>query len=85
VREVIRHGHSVCVEVNAGQGIGATDEDYKQAGAQIIPTAAEIFAKADMIVKVKEPQAAERYLPASGTRSGADQGSRQVGRHLHRL
>jgi alanine dehydrogenase len=66
VREVIRHGHSVCVEVNAGQGIGATDEDYKQAGAQIIPTAAEIFAKADMIVKVKEPQAAERKMLRDG-------------------
>ena len=66
VREVVRHGHGVWVEVNAGQGIGATDEDYKQAGAQIIPTAAEIFAKADMIVKVKEPQAAERKMLRDG-------------------
>ena len=66
VREVVRHGHGVWVEVNAGQGIGATDEDYKQAGAQIIPTAAEIFAKADMIVKVKEPQAVERKMLRDG-------------------
>jgi alanine dehydrogenase len=66
VREVVRHGHGVWVEINAGQGIGATDEDYKQAGAQIIPTAAEIFAKADMIVKVKEPQAAERKMLRDG-------------------
>ncbi|MFO0994686.1 MAG: alanine dehydrogenase [Hyphomicrobiales bacterium] len=66
VREVIRHGHSVWVEVNAGQGIGATDEDYKHAGAQIIPSAGEIFAKADMIVKVKEPQAAERKMLRDG-------------------
>ncbi len=58
-REYVAAGHSVVVETNAGAGIGATDEAYRKAGAEIADTAAEIFASADMIVKVKEPQAAE--------------------------
>ena len=66
VKESVRHGHQLWVEANAGSGIGATDADYAQAGAKIIPTAAEIFAKADMIVKVKEPQAAERKMLRPG-------------------
>ena len=66
VREAVRHGHQVWVQTNAGSGIGATDADYIQAGAKIIPTAAEIFAKADMIVKVKEPQAVERKMLRPG-------------------
>jgi len=56
VRELVHHGHKVIVEQNAGSGIGLSDEAYVKAGAQIIPTAEEIFAKAEMIVKVKEPQ-----------------------------
>ncbi len=59
VREYVAHGHSVVVETNAGAGIGASDEVYRKAGAVIAGTAAEIFAASDMIVKVKEPQAAE--------------------------
>ncbi len=59
VHEVIAHGHKVIVETGAGLGIGQTDEDYRQAGAEIIATASEIFAKAEMIVKVKEPQKVE--------------------------
>ncbi len=66
VREAVRHGHKVWVEANAGAGIGAMDADYTAAGATIIATAAEIFAKADMIVKVKEPQAAERAMLRDG-------------------
>lgn len=62
VREAVRHGHKLWVQTGAGLGIGASDEDYKAAGAQIIPTAEEIFAKAEMIVKVKEPQAVERKM-----------------------
>src|SRR2546429_5784243 len=58
-REYAAAGHSVIVETNAGAGIGATDEAYRKAGAAIADTAAEIFASADMIVKVKEPQARE--------------------------
>src|ERR1700721_646298 len=59
VREYVAGGHSVVVETNAGAGIGATDEAYRKAGAVIADTSAEIFATADMIVKVKEPQARE--------------------------
>jgi alanine dehydrogenase len=66
VREAVRHGHKVWVQVGAGLGIGASDEDYKTAGAQLIPAAEEIFAKADMIVKVKEPQAVERKMLRQG-------------------
>ena len=66
VREAVRHGHKVWVQANAGAGIGATDADYTAAGAQIIATAEEIFAKADMIVKVKEPQAVERKMLRPG-------------------
>src|ERR1700687_4912151 len=59
VREYVEHGHSVVVETNAGAGIGASDEVYRKAGAGIAETAAEIFASADLIVKVKEPQPRE--------------------------
>jgi alanine dehydrogenase len=59
VREYAAAGHSVVVETNAGAAIGATDEAYRKAGAVIADTAAEIFATADMIVKVKEPQSGE--------------------------
>ena len=66
VREAVHHGHKVMVEKNAGGGIGASDADYQKAGAAIIDTPAEIFAKADMIVKVKEPQAGERAMLREG-------------------
>jgi alanine dehydrogenase len=66
VREAVRHGHKVWVEAEAGIGIGAADADYAAAGAQIIATAPEIFAKADMIVKVKEPQSSERKMLREG-------------------
>jgi alanine dehydrogenase len=59
-REAVAHGHQVMVETNAGTGAGFTDADYTAAGAQIIATADEIFARADMVVKVKEPQPVER-------------------------
>ena len=57
--EMIKNGHSVIVETNAGCGIGFSDEDYISAGAKIITGAKEIFDTADMIIKVKEPQAVE--------------------------
>jgi alanine dehydrogenase len=66
VKEAVRHGHEVWVQANAGSGIGAADADYAAAGGKIIPTAEEIFAKADMIVKVKEPQAVERKMLRPG-------------------
>jgi alanine dehydrogenase len=56
----------VLVQEGAGVGIGALDEDYKKAGASLVPTAQEIFAKGEMIVKVKEPQANERKLLREG-------------------
>ena len=52
VRELTAAGHSVIVECNAGAGIGATDTEYEHAGASIIQGADEVFALADMIVKV---------------------------------
>jgi alanine dehydrogenase len=59
-REAIAHGHSVMVETGAGMGAGFPDADYAAAGAQVVDTAEQVFAEADLIVKVKEPQAAER-------------------------
>jgi alanine dehydrogenase len=60
VREIVGHGHSVIVQSTAGGGIGASDQDYEAAGATVLPSAEEVFARAEMVVKVKEPQAAER-------------------------
>ncbi len=57
--EYVAHGHTVLVETGAGGGIGLDDEAYRRAGARIAATAGEIFASADMIVKVKEPQPQE--------------------------
>ncbi|HUH49636.1 MAG TPA: alanine dehydrogenase, partial [Mycoplana sp.] len=59
VREYVAHGHEVLVETKAGAGIGADDDAYRAAGARIVTTAKEIFEKADMVVKVKEPQPGE--------------------------
>lgn len=59
VREIVRVGGDVIVEKNAGSGIGITDEAYEAAGATLVDTADEIFARADLIVKVKEPQPSE--------------------------
>ncbi|WP_417830319.1 alanine dehydrogenase [Thalassospira sp.] len=59
VRELVAHGHKVQVETMAGAGIGFADEDYVAAGATIAGTASEIFARAEMIIKVKEPQKVE--------------------------
>ncbi len=56
VRELVHDGHEVIVETNAGAGIGMTDKDYEAAGAKVAGTPKEVFAAADMIVKVKEPQ-----------------------------
>ncbi|MAH85122.1 MAG: alanine dehydrogenase [Rhodospirillaceae bacterium TMED8] len=66
VREAIRHNHQVVVETKAGDGISRTDDDYRTAGATILGSAAEVFATADMIVKVKEPQVAERKMLREG-------------------
>ncbi len=59
VRELTVFGHEVFVETAAGSGIGISDEDYRRAGAKILSSAAEVFASAELIVKVKEPQPSE--------------------------
>lgn len=59
VAELVAHGHELFVETNAGVGIDFSDKAYEKAGATILPTAADVFEKAEMIVKVKEPQASE--------------------------
>ena len=66
VTEFIHHGHIVIVEHNAGDAIGFTNQDYLEAGAKIIQTSEEIFATADMIIKVKEPQANECKMLRQG-------------------
>jgi alanine dehydrogenase len=94
VRELVQHGHQVVVQTQAGSGIGCSDADYVAAGATVLATAEEVFAKAEMIVKVKEPQAVERarlrgpgavHLSAPRPGPAADRGPDQVRRHLHRL
>lgn len=59
VREIIRLGSTVIVEKSAGLGIGISDDDYANAGAEVVDSADEVYAKADLIVKVKEPQPIE--------------------------
>jgi alanine dehydrogenase len=64
--ELTKHGHSVLVEKNAGLGSGYSDQDYVKAGAEIVEQAQDVFARADMIVKVKEPLKAEFPLLRRG-------------------
>jgi alanine dehydrogenase len=66
VEELTRRGHKVLIEHSAGVGSGLLDSEYQAAGAEIIEGPAEIFARADMIVKVKEPQPAEYKLIRPG-------------------
>ncbi len=66
VYELVARGHEVVVESNAGVGIGASDAEYEAQGATVLAGADEVFAQADMIVKVKEPQAAERAMLREG-------------------
>lgn len=64
--ELTSHGHEVLVESGAGLGIDATDADYEKSGAKIVGTASEVFAGAEMVVKVKEPQPQEREMLRAG-------------------
>ncbi len=66
VRELIHNGHQVLVQTGAGLGIGIDDKAYQAAGATIAKDAAEVFAKADMVVKVKEPQPQECKMMRPG-------------------
>ena len=56
VHELVKNGHEVFVEHNAGLGIGFDDNSYEKVGASILPTAGDVFSTAKLIVKVKEPQ-----------------------------
>jgi alanine dehydrogenase len=62
VRELARHGHAVLIETQAGSAIGLTDEAYARAGAEIVANATEVYGRAELIVKVKEPQPQECRL-----------------------
>jgi len=65
-QELVTNGHEVLVQSGAGDGIGADDDTYRAAGAAIVESAAQVFAEADMIVKVKESQANERAMLREG-------------------
>ena len=66
VNEVVLHGHDAIVQSGAGAGIGADDEDYAAVGATIVPDPETVFARAEMVVKVKEPQPEERAMLREG-------------------
>src|ERR1700691_6140754 len=66
VHELTAAGHEVLVETGAGEGIGLSDAEFRAAGAAIAPNAADVFAKAQMVVKVKEPQPAECQMLRPG-------------------
>ena len=66
VHELVNDGHEVIVETGAGAGIGVTDGDYEAGGARVVAKPEEVFAAADMIVKVKEPQLRECELLRPG-------------------
>jgi alanine dehydrogenase len=65
-KELVKHGHEVWVETEAGTGIGASDQEYEAAGAKIHPDPAILYAECEMIVKVKEPQPDERAMLREG-------------------
>ncbi len=66
VRELTAHGHAVLIETGAAAPIGFSDKDFTEAGARIAPSAQAVFADAEMIVKVKEPQPGERSMLRPG-------------------
>ena len=66
VAELVKHGHQVVVQHTAGEGSGFSDEEYVKAGAQILPTIEDVYAEAEMIVKVKEPIEPEYSLIRKG-------------------
>ena len=66
VRELVAHGHKVLVERGAGTGAGLADAVYESAGAEIVAAADQVFARADLIIKVKEPIGAERTMLRRG-------------------
>jgi len=66
VDELVRRGHQVLVQADAGTGSGISNDEYRTVGATIVDSAREVFSRADMVVKVKEPLAAEREMMREG-------------------
>src|SRR3954462_8823774 len=66
VEELVRRGHTVLIEAGAGTGSGLPDHDYAQSGAELVGDPKDIFARADLIVKVKEPQRSEIAMIRKG-------------------
>src|SRR5262245_22492533 len=62
VHALVSDGHRVMIEAGAGGGSGITDQEFKDAGAEIVATAKDVWAKAEMVMKVKEPLPAEYGL-----------------------
>ena len=95
VAELTRRGHEVLIQAGAGDGSAISDRDFKAAGAQIVDTADEVWAEADLLLKVKEPIEAEYapdaqgpdavHLPAPRGVQAVHRRVDGVGHHLHRL
>jgi alanine dehydrogenase len=66
VRELVSHGHKVVVQAGAGEAIDLNDDNYRAAGAEIVPDAADVYRRADLVVKVKEPQPSEIAMLREG-------------------
>ena len=66
VHELVKHGHTVYVQKTAGEGSGFSDADYEAVGAVMSPTIEDVYAKAEMIIKVKEPIEPEYKLVRKG-------------------
>ena len=66
VAELVRRGHTVCVQRTAGEGSGFSDGDYEAVGAQLLPAIEDVYREAEMVVKVKEPIAPEYPLVRKG-------------------
>ena len=95
VRELTSRGHEVLVQSGGGEGSAMSDEQFSAQGARIVPDAESVFAEAELVLKVKEPQAEEVGLLREGqtlftylhlaAEPDLAQGSARLGRPLHRL
>ena len=95
VAELVHRGHEVLIQAGAGEGSAISDADFKRAGAQMINTADEVWAEADLLLKVKEPIEAEYcahaqgpdavHLPAPGRLQAVHRRAAGVGHHVDRL